>query len=470
MDAPQAGIRGCQMDLEETIAALASAPGRGARGIIRVSGGDVQCALARWFRPADPTAWQSPRGAWRHPGYWQLPEGRSQLPLDLYLWPTARSYTGQPMAELHLPGSPPLLEMVLAQLFASGVRPARPGEFTLRAFLAGRVDLTQAEAVLGVVDADTPGQLHRALAQLAGGVAGKVDRLRSDLLDLLADLEAGLDFTDEGIEFVSQQELVRRLREARQVVELLLAQATTRMRSAARARIVLAGAPNAGKSTLFNRLAGKELALVSDIRGTTRDYLKVELEWNGLPVELIDTAGWEQDATGIMREALSLRSEQMQQASLVLWCQAADEISADQPHEELYSAFSGTGAQIPLLQVLTKADLASPSSTDSDGVLAVSAHTGAGLEELRHEVVRRLADAAGEAGELVGSTAARCRDSLQSALDALDRALEAADAGSGDEFLAMDVREALDELGQITGAVYTDDILDRIFSRFCIGK
>ena len=223
--------------------------------------------------------------------------------------------------------------------------------------------------------------------------------------------------------------------------------------------MALAGVPNVGKSTLFNALAGRDMALVSDERGTTRDYLRAAVEWHGFALELIDTAGWEKTADPILQQALVNREGRLAQADLVLWCRDAGIPSSPESPVE----------SDRVLQIRTKADL-SAASDEIPHALSVSARTGAGLDELRRAVVERLSrDATGD-GRLLGMTAARCRDSLEGAIAALERAAHAVSDEMGEEFLAMDVRDALDELGKVTGAVYTDDILDRVFRKFCIGK
>lgn len=449
--------------LDDTIAALASAAGPGARGIVRCSGPDVVDFLNQRFQPQDEIAWRECSRAARHPGQWKLQSTGRSLPVDIYLWPNSRSYTGQRQAELHTIGSPPLLEALLGDLFAAGARPAQPGEFTLRAFLAGRVDLLQAEAVLGVIDADDHQELQTALTQLAGGVSYRLTQMRAELLDLLADLEAGLDFTEEGLEFVSRTVLVDRIVAARDELQQILQRAHSRLRHSARPRIVIAGRPNAGKSTLFNALIGRSAALVSPIAGTTRDYLTAEVDWDGVPLELVDTAGWEETSDAILKLSLDLRSTQLERATLILHCCTFDEITG--------AAEIATTDESPDLQVLTKSDTV---PLDQQAAVAdwipVSARTGQGITALRSRIATALRSTSAGESDILGSTAARCRDSLERAIAALSRAADLAEEGGGDEFLATDVRETLDELGQITGAIYTDDLLDRIFSKFCIGK
>ncbi len=454
--------------LDDTIAALASAAGPGGRGIIRCSGPGVISLLNRHFSPQAEDVWKTTSTATRHTGTWRLQSTGRSLPLDIYLWPNSRSYTGQRQAELHTLGSPPLLEALLSDLFEGGARPAQAGEFTLRAFLAGRVDLIQAEAVLGVIDAADHLELQTALTQLAGGISHRLTELRVEFLDLLADLEAGLDFTEEGLEFVSREILVERIAAAREELQRLLDCAKNRSRHSVRSRVVIAGPPNAGKSTLFNALLGRSAALVSPIAGTTRDYLTAEVDWCGVPLELIDTAGWEETTDEILKVALNLRSTQLDQADLILQCRAADDDSENAQMQRSSPLHRGRSQ---VIHIVTKSDQAVGQTRQSNPAESlVSALTGSGLELLKERVATILrSELAGEA-DILGSTAARCRDSLVGAIAALTRAGDLAVQGGGDEFLATDVREALDEMGRITGAVYTDDLLDRIFSKFCIGK
>lgn len=491
------------LQFQDTIAALASPPGSAIRGIVRVSGPDARAAVSSCFQPHDIDRWRTSRLTERHLGSLRLacpnhdprttipdPQTTITLPADVHLWPTRRSYTGEPVAEIHTIGSPPLLEAILTELFAAGVRSAQPGEFTLRAFLNGRLDLLQAEAVLGVIDAHDQIELQAALNQLGGGLSTGIVRLRADLLDLLADLEAGLDFADEHIEFVPHADLVRRVQAGREAVTALLEHADSRLTSRPRSRVVLAGPPNAGKSTLFNALVGRSAALVSPIAGTTRDYLVADIECDGVPITLIDTAGCDAADVGLNGEAQRQRRDQLAHADLVVWCSAVDAAS-----HTIESADEGTALR---MTVHTKIDLFPPLSPlgrrvggegscgrsdrpsppaplpkgkrgEEEPELQVSAFTGCGLFELAATIAARLSQSAGQ-GQMLATTAARCRDSLLGACAALDSALEIARHEIDQSLLAIEVRDALHELGKIVGAVYTDDLLDRIFSKFCIGK
>lgn len=469
---------------DQPIAALGSPPGGAARGIVRISGAEVRGILTEWFHPDDPSEWQAARRARSHRGQLVLQGDSRELrvPVQVLLWPGRKSYTGQPLMELHLPGSPALLEAVLSEIYQRGARAARPGEFTLRAFLAGKLDLLQAEAVLGVIDAQDHVELKTALTQLAGGVSGKLAHIRRDLLELLADLEAGLDFIEEDIEFVGRDEVVQRLAAASQFIDDLMQQATDRMRSRVHSQVVLAGLPNAGKSTLFNFLAGADNALVSPEQGTTRDFLIRAVAWEGLEFDLIDTAGWEQTSDGIAAAAQRQRMEQLDRADLLLWCSAAGLADQEQTLDD--RLFQEAAKRAPAaIRLRTKMDLIADASAQADvskvGVAVadavqdvhLSVKAESGLTELGAQLRQRLVHQSRSGTEWLGMTAARCRETLMSVTRALQRAESAAQTRQvGDELIAVDVRAALEELGVILGVIYTDDILDRVFSKFCIGK
>jgi len=454
------------LSLDDTIAAIASATGGGGRGIVRLSGPRAAECVSRCFCSADdrlPTDLRRPSAV---EGEISLESLGRQLPCRVLVWPTARSYTRQPAAEVHTLASPPLLEALLRALCAAGARLAEPGEFTLRAFLAGRIDLTQAEAVLGVIDAADGRALQAALSQLAGGLASPLRQLREQLLDLLARLEAGLDFADEDIEFISAAELQELVTSVAAEVAALAAKLRERSEGTAPFTAVLVGRPNAGKSSLFNALAGEARAIVSPLPGATRDYLTAELDLAGVTVRLIDTAGTDPAAVGPAGEAQRSRDEAIRLAQLELLCLDATRPSHAWDRERLNDE-----SHRPRLVLRTKCDvvLCDREIAQEANALSTSAATGAGLDDLRAAL---RAAAVSPAAETDASTltSARCGESLRLAAECLARAAELCERRSGQELIAAELRVALDELGKVAGAVYTDDLLDRIFSRFCIGK
>jgi tRNA modification GTPase len=457
------------LEVEDTIVAVASAPGGAMRGLLRVSGpralAVVRECVAEYgmhSRLLEPIRVPTSIAACL-----ELGEG-SRLPCDLFIWPTERSYTRQTVVEVHTLGSPPLLDAALARLCAGGARLAGPGEFTLRAFLSGRLDLAQAEAVLGVIDAQDRRALDVALVQLAGGLSQPLGVLRDSLLDLLADLEAGLDFVDEDIEFVSAAEVENRLTDAETRAAAILAKLSSRAHRRDAFRVVLSGAPNAGKSSLFNALAGAS-AIVSDVAGTTRDALVAQIEIGGVACELIDTAGLSEasadDAASNSIDAISQDHSRARiaDADLELWC-----IDAATPSSQV--AMQTMSAQ--QIAVLTKADTLHPPAPRAPhpAPLITSSRTGQGLDELREVIAIQAQAAMHSESSVVAGTAVRCQESLRLAVSAIEHARRLAAAKSGDELVAAELRLALAELGKVVGVVYTDDILDRLFGRFCIGK
>jgi tRNA modification GTPase len=446
-------------DPDDTIAAIASPPGHALRGLVRLSGPQAwSIALERFHADAgDPL----PRRAELRSGRLRLDGLRPALPASLALWPAPRTYTGQDIAEIQTVGSAPLLSLVLSSCLARGARHAQPGEFTLRAFLSGRIDLTGAEAVLGVIDARNTAQLDAALEQLAGGLSRPILALRDRLLDVVAHLEANLDFVEEAdVDLLGTGELAAELATAATELATLGERLSHRDRSSGHPRVVLVGPPNAGKSRLFNALLMQEHAIVSPRAGTTRDYLTARCNCDGTLVELVDTAGADSPRGSIETQAQRHRTAQAEQADLLLLCS-----SADAPDRAAVIHPPATA----LLRVQTKCDLGESSAAAEPSVIRTSAVTGQGLDSLRTAIALALRAREADA-DLPAGTAARCQDSVLGAGSALEAAARALLAGGGDELVAFELRLAIDELGKVVGAVFTDDILDRIFQRFCIGK
>jgi tRNA modification GTPase len=452
------------LDPNDTIAAPATAPGPAARSIVRLSGPRALSIALAGFSPGGSTWPSKPRRAARlRAGCLKVTGLRPLLPVMVAQWHGPRSYTGQDVAEIHLTGSAPLVSLLLSHCFTQGARPAQPGEFTLRAFLCGRIDLTRAEAVLGVVDAQSSAQLGLSLEQLAGGLSQPIIRLRDRLLDLVAHLEANLDFTEEpDVDPLSRATMARELDEFAQALGRIERQLCGRERNLDRARVVLVGPPNSGKSRLFNALLGRDRAIVSPQSGTTRDYIAEICDCDGLSVELVDTAGFDEPCDSVSTHAQALRDGQAAAADLLLECRCAGTAMAPGQGGTL------DGDRIP---VWTKADLVlpEPDARAQQALVVTSAVTGAGVAALRFAIAQKLQSNETREGALA-ATGARCRGSLARASAALRSASNLIALAAGDELVAFDLRLAVDELGQIVGAVVTDDILDRIFRRFCIGK
>jgi len=456
-------------DLDDTIAAIGTATGGAARGMVRLSGPRLLDCLVGCFQPTDSTCALADL---RFPSVvaGSITLADVTLPCDLFLWPSERSYTRQPTAELHTLGSPPLLEQLLRTVCDQGVRLAEAGEFTLRAFLAGRLDLTQAEAVLGVIDARSQTDLSAALAQLAGGLSAPLAELREQLLQLLAELEAGLDFAEEDIEFISSEQLHNQLTAAQTIISSVVEQLASRSEATDLPRVVLSGPPNAGKSSLFNALVERYAtdnlsveALVSSQAGTTRDFVTAVFEIEGLPCELVDTAGEDsgRDHNAIGHNSIDgvaqeMTSQQRSQASLVVRCHDATTAEPTVRSVEITA--------------WTKVDLLNAPLLCSDSDVACSSKTGEGIERLAQMIHQLLTDAKGNTHSVLSNTTARCAESLHLAEQSVAEALQLVSIRGGEELIASEVRNALQALGQVVGTVYTDDILDRIFGQFCIGK
>ncbi|MEM9368774.1 MAG: GTPase [Planctomycetota bacterium] len=468
---------------DETIAAIATPEVAAPRGVIRISGPATEQVLIVCGLLKEQERSESSGVPVRQPRRFAcelfVNEELGRVPVDVLFWPGRQSYTSEPSAEVHTFGAPCLLAEILDALHRGGARPAKPGEFTLRAFLAGRLDLTQAEAVLGVIDADNERQLHQALHQLAGNLGRHFEAVRCDLLNLLADIEAGLDFVEEDIAFVDDETIRRELERLTALVHDAMTRLRDRDESSSVFRVVLRGMPNAGKSSLLNALSGGEFALVSHQAGTTRDIVRVQIDVDGRVIELIDTAGIERQESGsaasaIIAQAQMLAEKAATQAHACVLCLSADSLP------EAARDVDGKAAD---LIVVTKSDLVDKSDL-MDGAaqsrvresqrpgqaIFASSLTGEGLIEIRdklavlHDQVDRQ-----ERGDGIG-TAVRCRDSLVRSKAALDAAMHCLRGNSGHELVAGELRLAADAIGEITGQVYTDDILDRVFSRFCIGK
>jgi tRNA modification GTPase len=455
-------------DSRATIVAIASSSAPAMRGIVRIAGEQALAVLAGMSTDFTPAFVTRPS---RVPIRLALGSPLGLLEAQALVWPTSRSYTGLPSVEIQTYGALPILEAIVDAAVSAGARPAAPGEFTMRAFLAGRLDLTQAEAVLGVIDATDRDQLDAALDQLAGNVSKPLHQVRSRLLDLLADIEAGLDFVDEDIHFITDDAISTELTAAAEVIAATAAQLVGRHRAASAADIVLRGLPNVGKSSLLNALAGRAVAIVSDEAGTTRDVVWQELEIGGRPVRILDTAGFDRASDEISQQSRAAAQRSQRTAAVTLVCVDCEAATDFDP------AVLELGEQPCRLKVATRCDrlpretaAAVIASLRHDGWIVTSVVTEFGLESLRQRIGQEL-DQQVRSGELgVAATAARCGDSIHRAAESLGNATALVRQAAGHEWVAGEIRVALAAIGEVTGEIYTDDILDRVFSRFCIGK
>jgi tRNA modification GTPase len=434
----------------DTIFALATPRGRAAVAIVRISGAGSRFAI-------ETMAGRLP--AARRASLRQLTNPASGDILDhaIVIWfPTPNSFTGEDMAELHVHGGRAVVEGVLGALSGLGFRTAAAGEFTRRAFANGKSDLTGVEALADLIDAQTAAQRRQALRQMSGELAAVVDRWRSALLDAMARIEADIDFSDEGdvAEASGLSAVDSSLSRVAAEMDDLLAGSRRSERLRDGIVAVLAGPPNAGKSTLLNALAGRDVAIVSDVPGTTRDALEVSLDLGGIPLTLVDTAGLRVSNDHVEREGIRRTRQRLATADLVLWLTPADEPA------DCTDAPDGC----PLIHVATKID--SVAKPQIDARLGVSGLTGAGLDSL----VQRLEQVAdGLAGEASLITRERHRLALGRAREALGRVLAGLEQ-TRLELAAEDLRLSVRALESLVGRIDVEDVLDRLFASFCIGK
>jgi tRNA modification GTPase len=463
----------------DTIAAVATPPGRGGIGIVRLSGPEawkIAALLVRLRRPLD--AGRAVLAEVLDPNNSQTSNDSQATPIDeavVTAFAAPHSYTGEDVVEIAAHGSPVVLDTLLRGSLAAGARLAGPGEFTQRAFLNGRIDLTQAEAVQDLIAAQTLEQARMAAQQLGGALSRRVAPVKEELVTLIALLEAGMDFAAgelDDVDVVSPNQIRPVLASVRDALERLERSYAQGHRLREGASLALVGRPNVGKSSLFNRLLERERAIVTPLPGTTRDTVEEAMAVAGIPLRLIDTAGLrlagespadEAEALGIARSR-----EALADADLVVV--VLDATAAVSPEEtELLRSLDGR----PHVTVRNKSDLLKPADPpnagDESGYLLTSALTGEGLEPLRAGILQLL-HAEGDAATGGVLNSLRQQQAVETALESLTAAETANESGIPHEFLLADLHGALRALDGLTGQTTSDDILNRIFSTFCIGK
>ena len=454
---------------EDSIVAVATPPGRGGIGVVRISGPSAhEIAGLILARQGPLDARRATVTRVRTAGL-EAPRTTLDEVVATY-FPAPHSYTGDDVVEISAHGSPVVLHAIVGSAIDAGARLAEPGEFTLRAFLNGKRDLIQAEAVADLIAAATPLQARVAFDQLEGTLTERIAAIDAELFDLIARLEASLDFPDEGYHFIEAADTARRISGVVTSLEELLGSARRGRIIREGATLVIAGRPNVGKSSVFNMLAGFDRAIVTAVAGTTRDLVAERVDIDGLAITLVDTAGWRETIDPVEREGVSRGERAREVADLMVLVLDGSE-SLKEEDKRLLAETAGRRRIV----VANKSDLptgfeGAMSGAGADGLLSVSAKTGAGTEGLRHAIVRELTGC-----ESLRDTAAisnvrhiALMEEARARLVSAERAARSGD--TPEEFVLADLQEGRARLEEIVGARASEDLLQHIFERFCVGK
>jgi tRNA modification GTPase len=454
---------------EETIVALATPNGIGAIGVIRLSGPDAIVIANRVFKGKDLTKQES-----HTIHFGQIVDGELMLDevlVSLFIAP--KSYTRENVVEISCHGSNYIIESIIKLLIKDGARSAKPGEFTLRAFLNGQLDLSQAEAVADLIVSNSKASQQVAMQQLRGGFSNQLQTLRDQLVTFASLVELELDFSEEDVEFANRGQLKQLIYDITKVIGQLIQSFELGNVIKNGVNTVIAGRPNAGKSTLLNALLNEERAIVSHIPGTTRDTIEEILNINGINFRLIDTAGIREATDTIEQIGVARTMEKISQSALLIYLFDASITTREELESDIKSL---QRPGITMLIVANKIDLLNTATVKSSPFLAshpefisVSAKEKQHIDELKQRIYKAAVKHQLNADETLISNV-RHLEALQRTESALIRLLQGIDTQVTSDFLAMDIKQALHYLGEITGAVTTDDLLDNIFSKFCIGK
>jgi tRNA modification GTPase len=450
-------MNGSPAYIKDTIVAAATPPGKGGIGVVRLSGPATE-AIARQMLGELPTPRHATLAQFRAPDDSVIDAG-----LALY-FPAPDSFTGESVLELQGHGGPMVMSLLVDAVIASGARRAQPGEFSKRAFLNGKLDLVQAEAVADLIDSGTARGARAALRSLVGSFSKAVRDLQEQLTRLRLHVEAAIDFPEEEIDFLDDDRLQRQITNCAEAFAVLIKE--VRIGSVLRDgfQAVIVGKPNAGKSSLLNALSGQDAAIVTEVAGTTRDILRESIDIDGLLVELVDTAGLRDDPDLIEAEGIRRARTALKNADAVLWLQDATD-AVEKKHQE------DVADNVPVIVLRNKTDITGepPGLQQNDPLtLNISAKTSAGLDVLR-DTIRQVAGYE-NAGDGAFTARRRHVDALTLASEHFERGREALASNRAGELLAEELKLAQEALGEITGTLTSDDLLGRIFSEFCIGK
>ncbi|MBU8933848.1 MAG: tRNA uridine-5-carboxymethylaminomethyl(34) synthesis GTPase MnmE [candidate division Zixibacteria bacterium] len=451
----------------DTIAAIITPPGEGGIAAVRLAGTRSVDLLEKHFRPITKSA---PKPFLMRLGHFLDPDGVTIDEVTAVYMPQGKSYTGQEQVEIFCHGGRMVVELILNELLASGARVAEPGEFTKLAFLAGRIDLTQAEGVASVISANTSLSHTVAREHLLGAYTAEIGALREQITSLMAEFEASIDFAED-IEPAGMDCTVESLNALRERLTGLVKTYVAGRLLKEGYKVAIAGAPNAGKSSLFNRLLRRRRALVTRTAGTTRDYLSEWLDVGGFPVNLIDTAGLRSGGGQIEQASHKAARKVIDSADLILWVVDLSRRDWKQSLKE----FTGHLASNRIIMIGNKIDLIHkvprilPPLT-MENTLCVSCQTGKGLKALKKAILTRMQLRMPDLTSGLVVTSARHRQKLDLAATALKSATEQVRQGESPEIVAFTLHQAITPLDEITGRIYNEEILGEIFSRFCVGK
>ncbi|MEM6642156.1 MAG: tRNA uridine-5-carboxymethylaminomethyl(34) synthesis GTPase MnmE [Bacteroidota bacterium] len=453
------------MHFDQTIIAIATPPGQGALGIIRVSGYQAIEMVNTIFYGKDLSLVPSHT---IHLGTVRAKNGEVIDEVLVSVFKGPRSYTKEDVIEISSHGSQYILQKILTLLLAEGAQLARPGEFTQRAFLNGRFDLAQAEAVADLIASENAAMQQTAIKQMRGGFSNEIKKLREELIHFASMIELELDFAEEDVEFADRKGLIELIDKIQRLIKSLISSFTYGNAIKNGIPTVIAGKPNAGKSTLLNALLNEEKAIVSEVAGTTRDFIEDQIYLGGIPFRFIDTAGIRETEDQVESIGVARTFEKMKQASLVIYL---IDLAADSKEEISKQIEDLKKSEVPYLVVGNKVDEAreelKAALADVEPVL-ISAKSKTHLDELK-ERLQAFAESSKSQSDVV-VTNTRHLQSLWETEHALVRVIQGLNQGISGDLVAQDIRQSLFHLGEITGEVTTDDLLENIFSKFCIGK
>ncbi|MBO6573347.1 MAG: tRNA uridine-5-carboxymethylaminomethyl(34) synthesis GTPase MnmE [Balneola sp.] len=451
---------------KSAIAAIATPVGEGGIAVIRVSGKDAISLVNKAFQGRDLTSLDS------HTVHFGKIIDKSKLPVDevlVTLFHSPRSYTGEETVEISCHGGVLVTQKVLETILSLGVKAAEAGEFTQRAFLNGKLDLDQAEAVADIIHAKSIKAVDAAHQQLEGKLGDYVRTFRQQIIDATAMIELELDFIEEDVEFANKEQLQKLLEDVDAELSNLLDTYETGRLVKDGVKTVLIGRPNAGKSTLLNTLVGSDRAIVTEIAGTTRDTIDVDWNFDGLLFKLIDTAGLRETEDLVEAEGVKRSQKAFEQADLVIYLKDLSQAFTEEERKEI-AAFQKRAGETPFILIGTKADIEADREWRTEFDLKISAVEEENIKALKTLLKNRALENKHYDASSLLVTSSRHRDALQKTKEHIQAALTGLENGLTGDFLSIDLRAALNELGTVTGEITNEHILDSIFSRFCIGK